>query len=164
MSENVKGKIMKTLSRKETSVWCSQHEIALSDFGLPKRSDASTRFQIPEDAQKRVYLVSQSMRAFSTASLLLVWIADWTVWPSGQRMHIFDRFRMSYGETRSLSHSPGHVFEEGEIDDAISFVTLAVLFLWDCYVVTPRRNKVLFFSHDEYGLTKGIDVGAVGGR
>jgi hypothetical protein len=64
---------------------------------------------------------------------------------------------MSYGETRPLLQSPGHVFEEGEIDDAISFVTLAVLFLWDSYVVTPKRSKLLFYSHDEFGLTKGID-------
>ena len=56
--------------------------------------------------------------------------------------------------------SPGHVFDRGEIDDAISFVTLAVLFLWNCYVVTPRRSKLLFFSHDEYGLTEGIEVDA----
>jgi hypothetical protein len=102
------------------------------------------------------------MRPFSGTPLLLVWVANWDVWPSGQRMHVFDRFRMSYGETRLLNHSPGHVFDKDEIEDAISFVTLAVLFLWDCYVVTPKRSKFLFFSHDEYGLTKGIDTDAVG--
>jgi hypothetical protein len=132
----------------------------LSDRGLPQLSDATTKFKIPEDAQKRVVLVSQGMRAFTDASHFLVWFNDWAVWASGQRMHVFDRFRMSYGETRLLSDSPGHVFEQREIDDAISFVTLAVLFLWDCYVVTPKRSKLLFFSHDEYGLTKGIDMEA----
>jgi hypothetical protein len=97
------------------------------------------------------------MAAFSDASFFLVWFHDWAVWPSGQRMHIFDRFRTSYGENRRLIDSPGHVFDQNEIEDAISFVTLAALFLWDCYVVTPKRGKLLFLSHDEYGLTKGID-------
>jgi len=147
---------MKVFSREEANLWCSQHEIALSSFGLPETSDASAKFKIPGDAQKRVYLVSQSMQAFSEAPHFLVWFDDWAVWPSGQRMHVFERFRMSYGETRLLNLSPGHVFANSEIEDAVSFVTLAVLFLWDCYVVTPKRTRLLFFSHDEFGLTKGI--------
>jgi hypothetical protein len=158
-----KDKVMKVLSKEETSLWCSRHEIALSDSGLPERSDVSAKFKIPEDAGKRVYLVSQRMRAFSGEPLFLVRFDDWAVWPSGQRMHVFDRFRMSYGETRLLIHSPGHVFDKDEIDDAISFVTLAVLFLWDCYVVTPKRSKFLFFSHDEFGLAKGIETDAARG-
>jgi hypothetical protein len=153
---------MRVLSTEETALWCSEHEIALSDSGLPLRPDAAGKFKIPEDANKRVHLVSQGMRAFNAAPRFLVWFHDWAVWPSGQRMHIFDRFRISYGETRLLIDSPGHIFEQGEIEDAISFVTIAVLFLWDCYVVTPRRSEVLFFSHDEYGLAKGINMGAIG--
>ena len=149
---------MKILSRQDAALWCSQHDVALSDAGLPQRPDMTARFKIPEDTQKRVHLVSQGMSAFADTPLYLVWFNDWAVWPSGQRMHIFDRFRMSYGETRPLIDSPGHIFERGEIEDAISFVTLAVLFLWDCYVVTPKGSKLLFFSHDEYGLAKGIDM------
>ena len=149
---------MKVLSREEANLWCSQNEVALSDRGLPERSDATAKFKIPEDAGKRVHLVSQGMTAFSDSPHFLVWFDDWAVWPSGQRMHIFDRFRMSYGENRLLKDSPGHVFGDNEIEDAISFVTLAVLFLWDCYVVAPKRDKLLFFSHDEFGLMKGIDA------
>jgi hypothetical protein len=53
--------------------------------------------------------------------------------------------------------SPGHVFDKDEIEDAVSFVTLGVLFLWDCYVIAPKLSKLLYFSHDEYGLAKGAD-------
>jgi hypothetical protein len=149
---------LKFLSKEETSLWCSRNKIVLSDSGLPERSDATTKFEIPEDAGKRVYLVSRCMAAFNGIPHLLVWFDGWDVWPSGQRMHIFDRLRLSYGETRPLVQSPGHVFDKDEFDDAISFVTLAVLFLWDCYVVTPDSSSLLFFSHDEYGLLKGMDL------
>jgi hypothetical protein len=149
---------LKFFSKEETSLWCSQNEIALSDSGLPERSDSTSKFKIPKDAGKRVYLVARSMAAFIGSPHILVWFHDWDVWPSGQRMHIFDRFRMSYGETRPLVQSPGHVFDKDEFDDAISFVTLAVLFLWDCYVVSSKRGKLLFFSHDEFGLTKDMEV------
>src|SRR4051812_47122252 len=148
---------MKIFSTEETRAWCLQHEIALNDFGLPNSFDASAKFQIPQDAQKRVYLVLRALREFSDGCSLLVWFDDWAVWPSGQRMHIFQRFRMSYGETRPLIDAPGHLFERGEIEDAISFVTIAVLFLWDCYVVAPSSTKLVFFSHDEFGVTKGFD-------
>lgn len=151
---------MKILSREETCAWCGQNDIALNDRGSPERSDAPVHFKIPEDAGKRVALVSHRMRAFSGEPIFLVWFDDWAVWPSGQRMHIFDRFRMSYGETRPLFQSPGHIFDQAEIEDATSFVTLAVLMLWDCYVVTPKRSKLLFFSHDEFALAKGIDSDA----
>jgi hypothetical protein len=144
---------MEILSREETELWCRQHQIGLSPAGLPERSSSAAKFIIPEDAGKRVHLVSQEMRAFSSEPLFLVWFHDWAVWPSGQRMHVFDRFRMSYGEQRPLIRSPGHVFVQKEFEDAISFVTLAVLFLWDCYVVAPKGSKLLFFSHDEHGLT-----------
>jgi hypothetical protein len=147
---------MDVLSREETADWCRQHGIALNDRGLPELSDSTAKFKIPEDAQRRVALVSQAMRVFRDAPLFLVWFDGWDVWPSGQRMHVFDRFRMSYGEKRSLIRSPGHVFDHGELEDAISFVTLAVVFLWDCYIVTPNRAKLVFFSHDEFGLTRGV--------
>ena len=43
-------------------------------------------------------------------------------------------------------------------EDAISFATIAVLFLWDCYVVVPSVRKLLYFCHDEFGLSKGIEL------
>jgi hypothetical protein len=149
---------VRVLSPKEAAAWCHTHDVALSDHGLPERSDADLKFEIPCDAQKRVYLVGRAMEAFADEPSYLVWFDDWSVWPSGQRMHVFDRFRLSYGETRRLIDSPGHVFDRKEIEDATSFVTIAALFLWDCYVVSPGRSRMVYLSHDEYGLTKGVDL------
>ena len=149
---------MNILTSPDARSWCSQSGITLTDRGLPDCFDATSRFAIPGDAGARVSLVAKGMRAFREERIFLVWFNDWSVWASGQRMHVFDRFRMSYGETRPLIESPGHLFGNREIEDAISFVTLAVLFLWDCYVVTPNRAKLLFFSHDEHGRAKGIDL------
>ncbi len=147
---------MKIISEEEAATWCRRNGVALNDRSLPDRRDFPTKFKIPADAGQRVFLVSQSMEAFRDEPDFLVWFNDWSVWPSHQRMHVFERFRLSYGETRWLIDSPGHLFGQDEIEDAISFVTLAVLFLWDCYVLTPGGKKLLFFSHDEYGLTNGI--------
>jgi len=149
---------MKVLSKQEATKWCRAYDVALSQWDLPELSDPDLKFEIPCDAQRRVALVRAAMEAFGSESLFLVWFDDWSVWPSGQRMHVFDRFRMSYGETRRLIDSPGHLFEGAEIEDGTSFVTIAALFLWDCYVVNPCRTKFLYLSHDEYGVTIGVDL------
>lgn len=149
---------MKVLSTREAQHWCQAHHIALGDRGLPKLPDTDLKFVIPSDAGKRVYLVGQAVKAFADEPLFLVWFDDWSVWPSGQRMHVFERFRMSYGEARHLIDSPGHLFDQTEIEDAISFVTIAALFLWDCYVVSRSLGKLLYLSHDEYGVSKGLDL------
>ena len=149
---------MKILSPREAATWCQEYHVALSDRGRPEDSDADLKFRIPRDAQERVHLVSQAMGAFRDETVFLVWFDNWSVWPSGQRMHVFDRLRMSYGETRPLIDSPGHLFGQTEIEDATSFVTVAVLFLWDCHIVVPGRRKLLFLSHDEFGLSKGIEL------
>jgi hypothetical protein len=149
---------MRVLSPQEAAAWCEAHHVALGLRNLPDRSGADLMFEIPVDPQKRVHLVNQAMEAFRHESLFLVWFDDWSVWPSGQRMHVFDRFRMSYGETRPLIDSPGHLFDGTEIEDGTSFVTIASLFLWDCYVVNPGQSKLLYLSHDEYGVTKGVNI------
>ena len=86
---------------------------------------------------------------------IVVVYAAWGVWPSGERMHLFDRLRASYGETRPLIDAPVHVFAADEFEDAVSFVTLGVLFLWD---VDVFGKEAVFFSHDEYGGAS-FDVG-----
>jgi hypothetical protein len=148
---------MKTFSVQEAIVWCRDHRIALNDRVLPDLDSAEFKFAIPNDAQKRVYLTKRAMEQFSDEQAVLVWFHDWSVWPSGQRIHIFDRLRISYGEVRRIIDAPAQLFQQMEIEDATSFVTLAVLFLWDCYVVSPNQNKLLFFSHDEYGVARGMD-------
>ena len=147
---------MKTLTKEDSIAWCLSNRVALDARFLPDLTDASLKFDIPSDAQKRVYLVNESMQSFREEPAILVWFKDWGVWPSGERMHIFERIRLSYGETRRPIEAPAQVFESAEFNDAISFVTIAVLFLWDCYVVSPGSERALFFSHDEYGIAKGV--------
>jgi hypothetical protein len=120
--------------------------------------DSVLKFEIPPDAGRRVYLVNQAMKLFDDEPLFIVWFDDWSVWPSGHRMHVFERLRLSYGETRQLIDAPAHVFDQTEIEDAVSFVTIAALFLWDCYVVSPSASKLLYLSHDEYGAIRGLDL------
>ncbi len=141
--------IIKT--EKETIVWCQANSVILDTFGHPRTNFKTEEFNIPSDAGQRVAMVANQFETFRNGDDILVWFVEWSVWPSSERMHIFDRFRSSYGEKRHLIDSPGHLFTKEEFEDALSFITLGVLFLWDLYVLNPKGTKVLFYSHDETG-------------
>jgi hypothetical protein len=113
--------------------------------------DAAERFDIPGDAGRRVALVASHFNERALGATTLVWFTDWSVWPSGERPHIFDRFRASYGERRPLIDAPAHLLAVEEREELLSLVTLGVLFLWDIYVVADDASFVLHYSHDEWG-------------
>ena len=139
--------MVKFLSKAEAKSWLA---------GKPKdpRGRRNNEFAIPVDAGRRVFLVGDLLSRFVGKEIVVVF-SDWSVWPSGQRMHIFDRLRLSYGESGPLTETPIHVFETDQFEDAVSFVTLGVLFLFNVEVFAEDS---VFFSHDEYG-TASFNVG-----
>ena len=96
-------------------------------------------------------MVADHFRSYETEPQMLVWFTEWGVWPSGERAHIFERFRASYGEERPLIEVPAHLLLGSETEDALSLATLGVLFLWDDYVVGSGGTRLLHYSHDEVG-------------
>lgn len=144
---------MRILEAPECREWLSANGVHIAPTGNPVEiSEKPTeQFSIPSDTGRRIALVRQHMEHFRDSSAVLVWITEWGVWPSSERMHIFQRFRLSYGVDRSLHDGPGHLFSRDEFEDCISLATLAVLFLWDCHVFAPEVGASLFYSHDEHG-------------
>jgi hypothetical protein len=142
---------MRTLTHSEAQEWCRAQGAALGHRGFPNAKGQPTSFVIPIDAGQRVALVAEHLEGFRRDGNTLVWFDDWEVWPSGQRMHIFERFLASYGETRHLTEVPAFLFSRNEYEDLVSFVTLGVLFLWDVHVVGTKARRLLFYSHDEVG-------------
>jgi hypothetical protein len=136
-----------SLSRHEAEEWCRGQGIPL-DRG-PKSPAVRSTLPIPVDAGQRVALVREQLAAFEGQPEVLVWFTEWGVWPSGERPHIFERFRASYGVNRPLIEIPAHLFAPSETEDLLSFVTLGVLFLWDVSVVGSGGMPMLLYSHDE---------------
>jgi hypothetical protein len=151
---------MRIFTYDECADWCAAH-------GYPTRSVQGwgggpdphltgpefrfATFWIPQDAGRRVALVKCLMSLVDDDAELLVQIGDWAVWPSGQHMPLFDRFREAFGESRPLIEAPGHVIPSAERDDALSILVLSVLYLWDCHVLSSVGDQAMFVCHDEYG-------------
>ena len=141
-------------TKNEAQEWCRSREITIDERGLPQPTFAEGQgldFKIPADTGRRIALLHQLFRSLPAGQEVLVWFDDWGVWPSGERKHMFERFRDSYGEHRWLSEAPAYVFSASEREDAISFAAFALLFLWDCHILTEGADAWLFFSHDEIG-------------
>ena len=141
---------MKALSAREAEAWCERRAIPLDTRRLPLRPTEES-FKIPEDAGARVALVSRQLEAYRGDPEALVWFTEWSVWPSGERPHIFARLLASYGEERPLVEVPAVLFGPEEFEDLASFVAVGVLFLWDIFVLGWGGSKRMHYSHDESG-------------
>jgi hypothetical protein len=155
---------MRALTKSEACDWCVAHRIPLDQRRLPQPNFLKSQrrdFDIPKDTGRRIALLHDLFVSFPTDEALL-WITEWGVWPSCERPHMFERFKDSYGEYRSLSHAPAYVFSSAEGEDLISFVGFAVLFLWDCHVITAMKDTWLFLSHDENGWVSPAQINESG--
>ena len=135
---------MKVISKVEAGEWCRSHGIPLGERDLPALwtiPDASN-FPIPRDAGERVALAKEQVGKLAAGTSCLVWLDDWSVWPSGQWHHLFERFRLTYGCQDRLIDKPAHVIDTTELDAAISIVVYAILMLWDCYLITDKGSWV----------------------
>lgn len=85
---------MKSLSESECRRWCRAHGIDLNEWDRPAPFVAKKleNFSIPSDSGQRVAMVKQHLEHFRKRSSVLVWVTEWGVWPSSERMHIFERF------------------------------------------------------------------------
>jgi hypothetical protein len=142
---------MRVLTDSEARKWCQAQGATFGGGRFPTATGKTKEFSIPEDAGKRVAMAAEHLDPFRRGGKTLVWFDDWAVWPSGQRMHIFERFLASYGESRPLIEAPAFLFAESEYEDLVSFVTLGILFLWDIHVVSTKARRLVFYSHDEFG-------------
>jgi hypothetical protein len=151
---------MQICTYKECAEWCAAHGyptrqveglVVGPDPDLTEPDFHFAMFSIPEDAGRRVALVKNVMSLIDAEAELLVQIGDWAVWPSGQHMPLFDRFRQAFGERRPLIEAPGHMIAPVERDDAVSILVISMLYLWNCHVLSAAGDQALFVSHDEYG-------------
>jgi len=144
---------MKFLTRSECERWCVER--GLQPPGELRRSPGSSEylsydFSIPEDAGARVALCRALWPGEWTQGQRLLWVDEWSVWPSGEHMPLFTKWRAAFGENRALIDARGHVVEPNEDDDGLSVLVMAALFLWDCWIYTENRTVVMI-SHDECG-------------
>ena len=101
------------------------------------------------------------MHALGPWESCLLWITTFGVWPSSENLHLYYRFRSSYGETSHLDERPALLALKHEGVNVESFLHFAVLFGWEAYLVTSEDYARVFASHDGFGTVASANTGAL---
>ena len=158
---------MRFLTYAESADWCARRgyptrqcdgSIVGPDPDIQALEFPRVEFALPTDSGQKVWLARFLYGLVVPSPELLIWIGDWAVWPSGQHMPLFSRFRQAFEEHRPLIDAPGHLVAPDEIEDGVSILTMSLFFLWDCHVLTASGRDVVFVSHDEFGWFGSRDV------
>jgi hypothetical protein len=149
---------MQFLTSGQCQRWVSQRDWpSLLDIReLEQAGWQSIRFRIPADAGQRVALARALWQHLPSRFPRLVWVTEWGVWNSAEHMPLYSALRYGLGDSGGLANAPGHAVDSHEADHGLSVVILAILFLWDAWVLTDA-GAALFLSHDEWGLALSRD-------
>ena len=145
---------MQFLARGASAEWCAANGFGLDpDRASPKQPPGPTeKFEIPSDAGRRVALARllwESVAASSPRTLL--WVTESGVWPSGEHRPLAESARSAWGSPDPLADYPGQLIGLNEHDDGLSGLVLALLFLWDCWILPAGGSRAAFVSHNEFG-------------
>jgi len=149
------------LTEDQCRSWASDRKYPLGERPYSVLADgppfSCEHFTIPTDAGARVALARAVWADVgSRQPEALLWVTAWSVWPSSEHMPLADAVRRGLGEERPLNVAPGCLVRLGEDDQALAVLVTAVLFLWDCWILSPDGNLAAFFSHDEWGAVCGL--------
>lgn len=153
---------MKTLTDKEAMEWCKQWPLQLEfdEQGLlcaPKGGD-TYRVDISKmpwrdllsTARALAHLGCHSVEAFSGG---LVWIRRTRIAVPEMEdvvVRVLERFRMGYGENRSLETARAHLFRSDESPECSATLLLVLLAEWDAYFVHPSGDWIAFIDNDNH--------------
>ncbi|MGA2373103.1 MAG: hypothetical protein ABSG11_20770 [Candidatus Korobacteraceae bacterium] len=111
---------------------------------------AVERIGYPPEPYKFFYFAHWIATSLTYRMPTLLWMTEWSIWPSSENWHLYYKLRQSYGDRTLLHEAPGHLFLEHEAEDLASFLQIGMLNGWGGYVLTHANYMNAFFSHDEY--------------
>jgi hypothetical protein len=145
---------MRFVSSDEAATWASSFATTGSSERYPEsQPDGWHGIQVDFENQpghRHYWIARELVAAVGPWSSCLLWITTFGVWPSSENLHLYYRFRHSYGETSHLDERPALIALKHEAIDVESFLHFAVLFGWDAYLVTVEDYCRVFVSHDGY--------------
>lgn len=146
---------MQFLNPESCRKWCVDNGLSVeSGSGFPQQPNGLTeQFEIPSDAGARVALARMLWETVAaSAPYSLLWVTEYGIWPSGEHRPLAESARVSWGAPGPLAAYPGQLVALGEQEDGLSGLVLALLFLWDCWLLPAGASQAAFVSHDEFGI------------
>jgi hypothetical protein len=108
------------------------------------------RIGYPKEPYQYFFIAHWIAASLTLRKPALLWITEWSIWPSSENWHLYYKLRQTYADYRLLHEAPGHLFLDHEVEDLASFLQIAMLNGWGGYVLGEVDYMNAFFSHDEY--------------
>jgi hypothetical protein len=148
---------MRIVSKSECEEWSKdQLEVPSNDFRTLYPADAT--YEIPTDASAKTAIARAIVSLIDSDRPGLLWITEWSIFPSGENMSLFDAYRSFLGETRSLRDAPGHIFDDKDLPQIECLLDLILYFYWDALLIINGKSYALKISHDEFISVYGKDA------
>jgi len=152
---------MKTLTDKEAMEWCKQWPRQLDfDEGLMRAPSGAHAYRVDlskmhwrelvPTARSMAFLGCHTVEAFSGG---LTWIRRTRIAvPELEEVTLrtLERFRLGYGENRSVETAAAHFFRKDESAEFAAVLLVILLAEWDAYVVHPSGDWVAFIDNDNH--------------
>jgi hypothetical protein len=164
---------MKVLNDLEAIDWCRRGPLhfGFDDEGLLCSPTGGQTYRVDiskmpwrdllPTATSLAFLGSRSVEGFFGG---LVWVRrtgiaspDWEV----VILRALERFRLGFGENRSLEAARAHFFRSDESSECSAVLLLVLLAEWDAYFIHSSGDWIAFISHDDHitVVTKTPEVG-----
>lgn len=149
---------MQNLSPSQLNEWLSAHGFStpLEIRKKSQRFSCEAQYLVPQDCGRKTALAREIVHLVSGDDVLL-WFSESGVWPSSQNMSLFDGYRRSLGETRSLAECPAHTLVSQDLSVLECLLDITLYFYWDAVILNPTKGLILIPSHDELLIVRTQD-------
>jgi hypothetical protein len=80
----------------------------------------------------------------------LLYIHEEHIFSSTENTNLYYSLRKFHGDYRSIYSAPGHMFFKHEKHDLASFISIAIMNLYDCIILSDYDYYGFHLSHDEF--------------
>ena len=141
---------MQIVSLSEGQQWLARHRKAYiaaeKAWPLAKRNS----YGVPTDSGRKTALARLLSSVFTGKEGGLLWIRDWSAFPSSANLDLFYGYRKYLADERLLIDAPCHVFSKDDTDSVQSLLCMSLYFYWDTVLVASGWDVVVTTSNDEF--------------
>jgi hypothetical protein len=143
---------MQVLSREEAAEVLRTPDIESFVGGVDwQYPDPVPSYFLLEDSGAKVGLARVIANTFLDRGPAVLWFTEFGIWSGAEHVDLFTRYRLSFGETRTLAAAPAHIFEpKGDRDSFISILSIGLFFVWGFEIISQDRSLAMTISHDEW--------------
>ncbi len=139
---------MKFLTPEECPKWLKNAGINHDPFR--EAGEASHRFMTGglKDVRGSIAFARNLLREIAPQGDHLLEITDWSLYQEDE-MAVVQSVRASFGETRWLIKSPGHLFSASDLDLCVGLFALTIEYGWSSYIYILKPRLTVFNREGE---------------